>query len=174
MLCSRSQHIFKIRRLKWSKENTDLSEEGLNMCKWLNLCSYLCNKGYKVGIIGQGRSASFLSCVYKSAFFFQLNAISPHSFSYKLFFFFKKKQVSKSHKHTSVFALFKKNNVQYFIYLFLTVLALCHCMGFSLVVASGDYCVVAVPRLLIGGDFFCCGAQTLGQCSGERGNEEEG
>ena len=155
MLCSRSQHIFKIRRLKWSKENTDLSEEGfrsdqiksvaqscptlcnpmnrsmpglpvhhqlleftethihrvsdaiqpshplsspsppapspsqhqslfqwvnsshevakvlefhsalasflpkksqgeegLNMCKWLNLCSFLCSKGYKVGIIG--------------------------------------------------------------------------------------------------------------------------
>ena len=63
--------------------------------------------------------------------------------------------------HQTVFALLKENNFYYFIYLFLTVLALL-LHGLSLVVASGDYCLVAVPGLLTGGDFSCCGAQTLG------------
>ena len=35
------------------------------------------------------------------------------------------------------------------MYLFLTVLGLCCCLGFSLVVESRDYSVVAVPKLLI-------------------------
>ena len=36
-----------------------------------------------------------------------------------------------------------------FTYLFLAVLGLCCCTGFSLVVASGGYSPVAVPGLLI-------------------------
>ena len=35
-----------------------------------------------------------------------------------------------------------------FIYLFLVVLSLCCCMGFSLVVASGDFSLVVVCGLL--------------------------
>ena len=42
-----------------------------------------------------------------------------------------------------------------FIYLFLAVLGLCCCMGFSLVAASGDYSPGVLCRLL------CCGAQAL-------------
>ena len=37
-----------------------------------------------------------------------------------------------------------------FIYLFLAVLGLCCCMGFSLVVARGDYFLAVLCRLLIG------------------------
>ena len=40
------------------------------------------------------------------------------------------------------------------MYLFLTVLSLCCCMGFSLVVASGGYSLVAVCGLLIVGPSF--------------------
>ena len=36
-----------------------------------------------------------------------------------------------------------------FIYLFLAVLGLCRCIGFSLVVASGGYSLVVMCRLLI-------------------------
>ena len=35
------------------------------------------------------------------------------------------------------------------MYFFLTVLGLCCCLGFSLVVDSRDYSLVAVPKLLI-------------------------
>ena len=35
------------------------------------------------------------------------------------------------------------------------------CEGFSLVVASGGYCLVVVSRLPTGG-FSCCGARALG------------
>ena len=44
-----------------------------------------------------------------------------------------------------------------FIHLFLVVLSLCCCMGFSLVVASGDYSLAVVCGLLSGG-FSCSSA----------------
>lgn len=72
LLCSRSWLVFKMCRWKRGKENTDLPESGLNTCEQLNLCSYLCNKGCKVGTIGQGRHVSFLSYIHNSAFFFYL------------------------------------------------------------------------------------------------------
>ena len=46
-------------------------------------------------------------------------------------------------------------------YLFLTVLVLRCCAGFSLVVVGGGDSVVALHGLLIGG-FSCCGAWALG------------
>ena len=49
-----------------------------------------------------------------------------------------------------------------FIYLALAVLSLHCCLGFSLVVASGYYSLVAVHRLLIVVASLCCGAWALG------------
>ena len=49
-----------------------------------------------------------------------------------------------------------------FIYLSLTVLGLRSCVGFSLVVVSVGYSLVAVHRRLICGDFSYCRAQALG------------
>ena len=46
------------------------------------------------------------------------------------------------------------------MYLFLTVLVFDGALGLSPVVASRDYSLVAMPRLLI--EFSCCGARTLG------------
>ena len=56
----------------------------------------------------------------------------------------------------SSLSLYKNN----FIYLFLAMLDLCCCMGFSLVAVSGGYSLVVVCRLLI--VVTCCGAQVLG------------
>ena len=46
-----------------------------------------------------------------------------------------------------------------FPYLFLTVLGLCCCVGFSLVAATGGYSLIAVFRLLIVAASSYCGAQ---------------
>ena len=54
---------------------------------------------------------------------------------------------------------FYKNN---FIYLFLTVLGLCCCAGFSLVAVSGDYSVVAVYEVLIAVVSLALGAPVQG------------
>ena len=55
-------------------------------------------------------------------------------------------------------ALLKYN----FIYLFIFVLGLRCSVGFSLVVVSGGYSLVAVYRLLICGEFFYCRTQAIG------------
>ena len=52
---------------------------------------------------------------------------------------------SSFNKVSHSFCKYLKNN---FIYLFLAVLGLCCCIGFSLVGVSGGYSLVAVPRLL--------------------------
>ena len=49
-----------------------------------------------------------------------------------------------------------------FLYLFLPVLGLSCYRSFSLVVASGDYSLVAVSGLLTVGGFSCCRVQALG------------
>ena len=52
----------------------------------------------------------------------------------------------------------------FLINLFLAVLGLCHCVGFSLVLASGASSLVVVCRLLIVvGGFSCCGSWGLGK-----------
>ena len=52
----------------------------------------------------------------------------------------------------------------FFINLFLAVLGLCCCVGFTLVLASGVYSLVVVCRLLIvAGGFSCCGSWGLGK-----------
>ena len=45
-----------------------------------------------------------------------------------------------------------------FIYLFLAVLGLHRCVGFSLGAASGGCCLISVHGLLVCGGFSCCGA----------------
>ena len=57
---------------------------------------------------------------------------------------------------------FLKSPNYLFIHLFLAVLGLCCCAGFSLVVMTRGYSLVALCRLLIA--VACCGAQVLG-CS---------
>ena len=50
---------------------------------------------------------------------------------------------------TTIFFSYIIPFINSFTYLFLAVLGLCCCTGFSLVVASGGYSPVAVPGLLI-------------------------
>ena len=56
----------------------------------------------------------------------------------------------KPGNQAEVFVFFCNNFIYLFIYLFLAVLGLHCCVGFSVVAASGSYSV-AVPRILIGG-----------------------
>ena len=52
-----------------------------------------------------------------------------------------------------------------FIYLFLALLGLCCCAGFSLVVESEGAHLVSVHALLIGVASLCCGIQAAGGLS---------
>ena len=51
----------------------------------------------------------------------------------------------------------------FLINLFLAMLGLCHCVGFSLVLASGASSLVVCRLLIVVGGFSCCGSWGLGK-----------